>query len=353
MLAEEKVWITEDPPAFTNQTLNITLPCMNFPQVRMRRLRATPQMRNLVRETRVDIADLIAPLFIVPGTGVKKEISSLANQYHLSVDRCTEQALMLRDLGVQAVLLFGIPEHKDARGSSACDDHGVIQRAAEAIKRQVPGLMVISDLCYCEYTDHGHCGIISNNDVDNDATIEILQAQALSHARAGIDMIAPSGMMDGMISGLRSALDSNGFSSMPIMSYSAKFASSFYGPFREAVASAPSFGDRRTYQMDPANTREALREVALDVEEGADMLMVKPALAFLDIIRLVRDRFDLPLAAYNVSGEYAMVKSAAAKGWIDGDRVMMEMLLSIKRAGADMIITYFAEDFARVSAQSA
>lgn len=322
---------------------------MSFPQVRMRRLRATPQMRNLVRETRVEISDLIAPLFIVPGSGVKKEISSLANQYHLSVDQSVIHARMLRDLGIQAVLLFGIPESKDARGSSACDSDGVVQRAAEAIKKQVSDLMVISDLCYCEYTDHGHCGIITNGDVDNDQTITILQEQALSHARAGIDMIAPSGMMDGMIAGLRSGLDQGGFPNLPIMSYSAKFASSFYGPFREAAGSTPSFGDRRTYQMDPANTREALREVALDVEEGADMIMVKPALAFLDIIRLVRDRFDLPLAAYNVSGEYAMVKAAASKGWIDGDRVMLEMLLSIKRAGADMIITYFAEDFARVS----
>ena len=306
-------------------------------------------MRRLVKETRVEIADLIAPLFIVPGSGIRKEIPSLANQFHLSVDMCVEQAQKLRDLGVPAVLLFGIPESKDARGSSACDPKGVIQRASEAIKKQVSDLLVISDLCYCEYTDHGHCGIMKDGVLDNDATITILQEQALSHARAGIDMIAPSGMIDGMIGGLRSALDSNGFSELPIMSYSAKFASSFYGPFRDAVGSTPSYGDRKTYQMDPANTREALREVALDVEEGADVLMVKPALAFLDIIRLVRDRHDLPLAAYNVSGEYAMVKAAAAKGWIDGERVMLEMLLSIKRAGADMIITYFAEEFATLS----
>lgn len=308
-----------------------------------------PQMRRLVKETRVEVADLIAPLFIVPGTGVRKEISSLANQFHLSVDQCVEQAQKLRDLGIPAVLLFGIPESKDSRGSSACDPKGVIQRASEAIKKQVSDLLVISDLCYCEYTDHGHCGIMRDGVLDNDATITILQEQALSHARAGIDMIAPSGMIDGMISGLRSALDGNGFSELPIMSYSAKFASSFYGPFRDAVGSTPSFGDRKTYQMDPANTREALREVALDVEEGADLLMVKPALAFLDIIRLVRDRYDLPLAAYNVSGEYAMVKAAATKGWIDGERVMLEMLLSIKRAGADMIITYLAEEFANLS----
>lgn len=315
----------------------------------MRSLRMNPQMRRLVKETRVEVADLIAPLFIVPGTGVRKEISSLANQFHLSVDQCVEQAQKLRDLGIPAVLLFGIPESKDSRGSSACDPKGVIQRASEAIKKQVSDLLVISDLCYCEYTDHGHCGIMRDGVLDNDATITILQEQALSHARAGIDMIAPSGMIDGMISGLRSALDGNGFSELPIMSYSAKFASSFYGPFRDAVGSTPSFGDRKTYQMDPANTREALREVALDVEEGADLLMVKPALAFLDIIRLVRDRYDLPLAAYNVSGEYAMVKAAATKGWIDGERVMLEMLLSIKRAGADMIITYFAEEFANLS----
>lgn len=317
----------------------------------MRRLRMNPQMRRLVRETRVETADLIAPLFVVPGSGVRKEISSLSNQYHLSVDQVSEQAAMLRDLGIPAVLLFGIPERKDARGSAACDANGVIQRACAAIKKNVPDLMVISDLCYCEYTDHGHCGIIHDGQLDNDATIEILQEQALSHVRAGIDMIAPSGMIDGMIAGLRAALDENHFTQVPIMSYAAKFASSFYGPFREAVDSAPSFGDRKTYQMDAANTREALREVALDVEEGADILMVKPALAFLDIIRLVRDRHDLPLAAYNVSGEYAMVKAAAAKGWIDGQRVMHEMLLSIRRAGADMIITYFAEEFARLSLQ--
>ncbi len=310
-----------------------------------------PQIRRLVRETRVETSDLIAPLFIVPGTGVRKEISSLAGQYHLSADNAAEHANMLRDLGIPSVLLFGIPERKDERGSAACDADGVIQRAAEQIKKHVPDLLVISDLCYCEYTDHGHCGIMRDGMLDNDATIAILQEQALSHARAGIDMIAPSGMIDGMIAGLRTALDENGFSNLPIMSYAAKFASSFYGPFREAVASTPSYGDRKTYQMDPANTREALREVALDVEEGADILMVKPALAFLDIIRLVRDRHDLPLAAYNVSGEYAMVKAAAAKGWIDGTRVMLEMLLSIKRAGADMIITYFAEEFARLSKQ--
>jgi porphobilinogen synthase len=322
---------------------------MGYPEVRMRRLRLNPQIRNLVRETQVDTSDLIAPLFIVPGKGIKKEISSLANQYHLSVDQCIESAQRIRDLGIPSVLLFGIPEHKDARGSSACEAHGVIQRASEAIKREVPGLLVISDLCYCEYTDHGHCGIVTNGDLDNDATITVLQEQALSHARAGVDVIAPSGMIDGMVRGLRSALDGAAFDNIPIMSYSAKFASSFYGPFREAVDSTPTFGDRRTYQMDPANRRQALREVALDVEEGADILMVKPALAFLDIIREVRDKFDLPLAAYNVSGEYAMVKAAAAKGWIDGRRVMLESLLSIKRAGADMIITYFAEEFAELA----
>ena len=322
---------------------------MGYPEIRMRRLRLNPQVRKLVRETQVDTADLIAPLFIVPGNGIKKEISSLANQYHLSVDQCVESAQRIHGLGIPSVLLFGIPEHKDARGSSACDSHGVIQRASEAIKRDVPGLLVISDLCFCEYTDHGHCGIITNGDLDNDATVTILQDQALSHVRAGVDIIAPSGMVDGMVRGLRSALDSASFQNIPIMSYSAKFASSFYGPFREAVDSAPTFGDRRTYQMDPSNRRQALREVALDVEEGADILMIKPALAFLDIIREVRDKFDLPLAAYNVSGEYAMVKAAAAKGWIDGRRVMLESLLSIKRAGADMIITYFAEEFAELA----
>jgi porphobilinogen synthase len=314
----------------------------------MRRLRGSAQIRELVRETKVDPGDLIAPLFIVPGSNIKREIPSLARQYHLSVDRCAESAARLRDLGVQAVLLFGIPESKDAVGSAACAHDGVIQRAAEAIKRAAPGILVISDLCYCEYTDHGHCGAIKDGDLDNDATIPLLQKQALSHVRAGVDIIAPSGMIDGMVRGLRTALDANEFSHIPILSYSAKFASSFYGPFREAVESAPSFGDRRTYQMDPANRREAIREVALDVEEGADMIMVKPALAFLDIIRSIRERFDLPLAAYNVSGEYAMVKAAAEKGWIDGQRVMLETLLSIKRAGADMIITYFAEEFAEL-----
>ena len=312
----------------------------------MRRLRNSPALREMVRETTVTPSNLIMPLFVVPGRGIRKEISSLPGQYHLSLDRVGEEAAAIRDLGIPAVLLFGIPEHKDASGSAAWDDHGIIQSALKEIGREAPSLVKITDLCFCEYTSHGHCGIMKGEQLDNDATLEILCRQALSHASAGADMIAPSGMIDGAVRSIRQALDESSFSNISIMAYAAKFASAFYGPFREAVQSAPSFGDRHSYQMDPANGREALREVVLDVEEGADIVMVKPALAFLDIISRVKQELEMPTAAYNVSGEYAMVKAAAQRGWIDEQRVMTECLTSIRRAGADMIITYFARDFA-------
>jgi porphobilinogen synthase len=319
---------------------------MGFPETRMRRLRQTETLRALVRETRLSPDDFIAPLFVVPGKGVRKHIPSLAGQHHLSPDTAAEEAFDCQKNGIRAALLFGLPPAKDDVGAVSYDDNGVVQQAIRNIKKDVGGLAVIADLCFCEYTSHGHCGVIKNNDVDNDATLEHTAKQAVSLARAGADIIAPSGMMDGMVRTIRAALDADGFSHVSILSYAAKFASAYYGPFRDAVDSTPTFGDRRTYQMDPANTREALREVALDIEEGADMVMVKPALAYLDIISKVRERYDVPLAAYNVSGEYAMIKTAAEKGLIDGERVMLETLLSIKRAGADMIITYFAKEAA-------
>lgn len=321
---------------------------MSFPQTRLRRLRQSPALRSMVRETIVLPQNLMAPLFVVPGTSVKKEISSMSGQFHLSVDQVSEQAKKLRDLGIPSVLLFGIPESKDDTGSAACDHNGVVQQAIRALKKEVPDILVASDLCFCEYTSHGHCGIIENGDVDNDKTLSIIVEQTRSHARAGADIIAPSGMIDGTVGAMRHSLDESGFKNTVIMAYAAKFASSFYGPFREAVQSTPEFGDRKTYQMDPANGAEAVREAALDIEEGADIVMVKPALAYLDVIRDVKNKFSLPTAAYNVSGEYAMVKSAAAKGWIDGQRVMCEVLTSIKRAGADIVITYFAEEFAEL-----
>jgi porphobilinogen synthase len=320
---------------------------MAFPATRMRRLRQSPGLRAMVRETQISPDDLIMPIFLVPGSGVKQEISAMPGQYQFSVDLGAEQAKKIFDLGIPAVLLFGIPEYKDERGSAAWAEDGVVQRAIAAIKRAAPDLVVISDLCFCEYTSHGHCGIIKDGRLDNDATLKIIVEQTLSHVRAGADVIAPSGMIDGMVQAIRAGLDGHSFENVPIMSYAAKYASGFYGPFREAVQSAPQFGDRRTYQMNPANAQEAMREVALDIEEGADILMVKPALAFLDIIWRVKERFQAPLAAYNVSGEYSMIKAAAAKGWIDGERIMLEVLTSIKRAGADMIITYFAEEIAR------
>jgi porphobilinogen synthase len=291
------------------------------------------------------------PLFVVPGKGIKNEISSMPGQYQLSVDLCAEQAQRIAELGIPATLLFGIPDHKDEQGSSAWDDHGIVQQAVAAIKKAAPDLLVTTDLCFCEYTSHGHCGILKSGQLDNDQTLEILAKQTLSHARAGADIIAPSGMVDGTVQTMRTCLDESGFEQVAIMSYSAKYASAFYGPFREAAQSAPQFGDRKSYQMDPANAAEALREVALDIEEGADIVMVKPALAFLDIIRQVKDRFQMPTAVYNVSGEYTMVKAAAERGWVDGQRIMLEILTSFKRAGADIIITYFAEEYARLMRQ--
>ena len=321
---------------------------MRFPIYRARRLRRNANFRRLVRETKLSVDDLIMPLFIVPGTRVTNPIASMPGIAQLSIDRAVEECKAIRDLGIPGVILFGIPEHKDAIGSDAYNDHGIIQRALAALKEQVPGLLLITDVCFCEYTDHGHCGIIKGQDVDNDATLEILVKEALSHARAGADMVAPSDMMDGRVGAIRQALDSEGFPHVPILAYAAKFASGFYGPFREAAESTPQFGDRRSYQMDPPNAEEALREVELDIAEGADIVMVKPALPYLDIIRRVKEKFGYPVAAYNVSGEYAMIKAAALNGWLDEERVMLEALTGIKRAGADIILTYFAKDAARV-----
>jgi len=321
---------------------------MRFPIHRPRRLRRNENFRRLVRETKLSVDDLIMPLFIVPGTRVTNPISSMPGIAQLSTDRAVEECKAIRDLGIPGVILFGIPDHKDAVGSDAYADNGIIQRALRTIKEQVPRLLLITDVCFCEYTDHGHCGIIKGQDVDNDATLDILAKEALAHARAGADMVAPSDMMDGRVGAIRQTLDNEGFPHLPIMAYAAKFASGFYGPFREAAESTPQFGDRRSYQMDPPNAAEALREVELDIAEGADIVMVKPALPYLDIIRRVKEQFGYPLAAYNVSGEYAMIKAAALNGWLDGERVMLEALTGIKRAGADIILTYFAKDAAQV-----
>jgi len=320
---------------------------MGFPDVRLRRLRRTETLRAMVRETSLSVNDLIFPLFVCPGTRVRNEIGAMPGNFQLSVDLLVEECREVARLGIPAVILFGIPEHKDEHGSEGYSDQGIVQQAVRAIKREVPELMVITDVCLCEYTSHGHCGMIRDGDVENDATLELLARMSVSHANAGADMVAPSDMMDGRVGAIRGALDEHGFSHVPIMAYAAKYASAFYGPFREAADSAPAFGDRRSYQMDPANSDEALREVELDLEEGADIVMVKPALPYLDILRRVKDTFGCPTAAYNVSGEFAMVKAAARNGWIDGERVMMEVLLSIKRAGADLILTYFAKDAAR------
>jgi len=301
-----------------------------------------------VRETSLSPDDFIYPLFVTFGKNVRKEIKSMPGCFQESVDRIVKHAKEVYSLGIPAVILFGIPEHKDETGSGAFDPHGEVQKAIRAIKDKVPGLYVITDVCMCEYTSHGHCGIIEHSDVKNDPTLDLLAREAVSHAKAGADMVAPSDMMDGRVEAIRIALDHEGFADIPIMSYAAKYASAFYGPFREAAESTPQFGDRRSYQMDPANRREALKEVALDVEEGADILMVKPAMTYLDIISDVRESFDLPVAAYNVSGEYSMIKAAAKLGWIDEERAMMELLTSIKRAGADLILTYFAKDAAKV-----
>lgn len=320
---------------------------MVFPEYRPRRLRRNETFRALIRETQLSAAQLIYPLFIMPGKKKREEIPSMPGVFRLSVDQLKKEAEECLELGIQNVILFGLPEKKDAVGSGAHAKDGIIQRAIKELKNKAPEIMVTTDVCLCEYTDHGHCGCLINNEVDNDATLEILAKTALSHAQAGADMVAPSDMMDGRVAEIRGALDENNFDMIPIMSYAVKYASAFYGPFRDAADCAPQFGDRRSYQMDPANSREALREATLDVDEGADILMVKPAVAYLDIIARLKDEFDLPIAAYHVSGEYAMIKAAAEKGWIDGDKVMAETLLSIKRAGADIILTYFAKDMAR------
>lgn len=313
---------------------------------RPRRLRRTAAIREMVRETRLDPADLIYPLFVCPGEGVRREISSMPGVFNLSIDELVKEAEATRRDGIRSIIVFGLPETKDAEGSQAWAEDGITQRAIRAVKREVKDLVVMADTCLCEYTSHGHCGPISDGDVDNDATLELLAKTAVSQARAGADIIAPSGMMDGMIAAIREGLDGAGMTNIPILSYAVKYASAYYGPFREAADSAPQFGDRRSYQMDPPNIREALREAELDIEQGADMLMVKPALPYLDVISAVRENFNLPLAAYQVSGEYAQIKAAGRLGWIDEERVMMESLISIKRAGADLILTYFARDVA-------
>jgi porphobilinogen synthase len=302
----------------------------------------------MFRETSLCRSDFIYPLFIVEGDNVKNEISSMPGQFQFSIDNVLRECEELQNLGIGSVLLFGIPSKKDEAGSGAYDENGVIQKTLRAIKASFPDLLVITDVCLCEYTSHGHCGVIEEGDVKNDATLELLVKEALSHVRSGADMIAPSDMMDGRIGAIRQALDKDGFSDTPIMAYSAKYSSVFYGPFREAAESAPQFGDRKSYQMDPRNADEAIREIALDISEGADIVMVKPALSYLDVIRRTRESFNIPIAAYNVSGEYSMVKAAAERGWIDGDKAMIEVLTSIKRAGADVIITYFAKDAARI-----
>lgn len=321
---------------------------MVFPEFRGRRLRRNDTLRRMVRETHLRVDDLIYPMFSAFGKNIKNEIVSMPGIYQQSIENIVAEAKEVKALGIPAVILFGIPEAKDAVGSDAYSDTGIIQETIRAIKAEVPDLLVITDVCMCEYTDHGHCGIIKDGDVDNDETLELLAAEALSHARAGADIVAPSDMMDGRVLAIREALDENGFSHIPVMSYAVKYASAYYGPFRDAADSTPQFGDRRSYQMDPANRSEAFREAELDVQECADFLMVKPALAYLDILRDLKERFDLPLVAYNVSGEYSMIKAAAAKGWIDGDRVMLETLLGMKRAGADLIITYHAKEAARL-----
>jgi porphobilinogen synthase len=321
---------------------------MFFPTYRARRIRGKDVFRRMVRETTLSVNDLIYPMFATYGRGVRKEVSSMPGIHQQSVENIVAEAREVQELGIPAVLLFGIPETKDAVGSSGYQETGVVQEAVREIKKNVPGLAVITDVCLCEYTDHGHCGLILDGDVDNDATLELLCKEALSHARAGADMVAPSDMMDGRVRAIREALDVNGFTSIPIMSYAVKYASGYYGPFREAAESAPRFGDRRSYQMDPANRLEAIREAAMDMEEGADILMVKPGLPYLDIVREVRNEFNLPLAVYNVSGEYSMVKAAARNGWIDEERVVMETMIAFKRAGADLILTYHARDVAEI-----
>ena len=321
---------------------------MAFPRQRLRRLRQSEPLRRLVRETRLSRSDLIAPFFVTNGRDQRQEISSMPGQFRWSVDLLVKEAAEVKLLGIPAVMLFGIPDRKDEQGSSAYDPDGVVQRAIRALKDQVPGLLVVTDVCIDEYTSHGHCGVVQDGKILNDETLDCLRAMARSHAQAGADMLAPSDMMDGRVGAIRDELDQHGFTELPIMSYAAKFASCFYAPFREAADSSPKFGDRQSYQMDPANGREALREIDLDIEEGADIVMIKPALPFLDVIAAARSRTTLPIAAYQVSGEYSMIKAAARAGWLDETRAMMESLLSIKRAGADMIVTYFAREAARL-----
>ncbi|HUC98640.1 MAG TPA: porphobilinogen synthase [Candidatus Polarisedimenticolaceae bacterium] len=323
---------------------------MPFPAYRPRRLRKSEKLRQLIRETTLTAGNLIYPLFVGPGTNVVRPVSSMPGVAQLSVDRAILESREAADLGIPAVILFGIPETKDALGSEASIRDGVVQQTVRAIKDNVPDLLVVTDVCLCEYTDHGHCGLIKNGAVDNDSTLELLAQQAVSHAEAGADIVAPSDMMDGRVGAIRRTLDSNGFDQIAVMAYAAKYASGFYGPFREAAESTPQFGDRRSYQMDPANTDEALREVELDIQEGADIVMVKPALAYLDVIYRVKEQFGYPVAAYNVSGEYSMIKAAGINGWIDEERIMLEVLLSIRRAGADIILTYFAKQLARALA---
>jgi porphobilinogen synthase len=320
---------------------------MSFPTQRARRLRRSELMRGLVRETRLTTAGFTYPMFVCPGSKVRQEVSSMPGIFQQSADEIVEECREVEALGIPGVILFGLPETKDARGSSSISPTGVVQRAIEAIRKANLKLLVLTDVCLCEYTDHGHCGVIENGEVANDPTLQILAEQALSHARAGADIVAPSDMMDGRVGAIRKKLDENHFENVAILSYAAKYCSGFYGPFREAAQSAPQFGDRRSYQMDPANAREAMKEVALDVEEGADIVMVKPALPYLDIIRRVRERFDVPVGAYNVSGEYAMVKAAAQNGWLDEKRVVLEILTGIQRAGADIVLTYHAKDAAK------
>ena len=319
---------------------------MSFPVTRLRRLRKNPILRKMVEETSISLEDLIMPLFVCSGSKVKNPIRSMPGNFQMSVDLIVDECKMLVDKGIRAVLLFGIPEHKDETGMVATSDDAIVQQAIKSIKKEISNIFLIADICNCEYTSHGHCGTIVNGDVDNDLTLETLALQALSFARVGVDMVAPSDMMDGRVGRIRNSLDDHGFSMLPIMAYSAKYASAFYGPFREAAESAPKFGDRRSYQMNCSNADEAMREIALDIEEGADIIMVKPALSYLDVIRRAKDEFNIPIAAYNVSGEFSMVKAATEKGWIDEKRIVHEILTSIKRAGSDIIITYHAKDMA-------
>ncbi|PIE58316.1 MAG: porphobilinogen synthase [Desulfobulbus propionicus] len=321
---------------------------MAFPEYRPRRMRQNDTLRSLIRETRLSSDQFILPLFVVPGKKIREQVPSMPGVYRFSIDKLAEEAKECLELGIRSVILFGLPQKKDGLGSGAYANNGIIQKAVRELKDKVPELTLVTDVCLCEYTDHGHCGCLHNNAVDNDATLELLARTALSHAKAGADIVAPSDMMDGRVSEIRAALDENSYHMTPIMSYAVKYASAFYGPFRDAAECSPQFGDRKGYQMDPANSREALREATLDVEEGADILMVKPAVAYLDIVRQIHDEFDLPVAAYHVSGEYAMIKAAAAQGWINEQAVMAETLLSIHRAGADIILTYYAKEMAKL-----